>query len=130
MGLIYRAFLPPVKAVDVVTRLIKYKVNEEYEILEASVNDAYFDLPPVKDGSECQLSIKDIDDAGNESDWSSPVSFTAKDTIVPGTPDGLSVKLNREVSDELLVPALTPEPEVFPVIDDALNEFVDDLPEA
>lgn len=137
MGLIYRAFLPPVKAVDVVTRLIKYRVNEQDSILEISVLDSYFDLPPVKEGDECQLSIKDIDDAGNESEWSVSVAFTAKDTIVPGTPEGLSIKLNREVADEVPAPAPvpTPQPEVTPVVEDTdavetvVDETVDTPPE-
>jgi hypothetical protein len=116
MGLIYRAFLPPVQAVDVVTRLIKYKVNQVDTILEASTSDSYFDLPPVKEGDTCLLSIKDIDDAGNESEWSAEVAFTAKDTLVPGTPEGLSVKLSREVADVQVDPA--PEPEVAPVVED------------
>ena len=135
MGLIYRAFLPPVKAVDVVTRLIKYRVNEQDSILEVSVLYSYFDLPPVKEGDECQLSIKDVDDAGNESDWSISVAFTAKDTIVPGTPEGLSVKLNREVADEVPAPVPTPQPEVTPVVEDTsavetvADETVDTPPE-
>ena len=133
MGLIYRAFLPPTKASDVVTRLIKYTVDGVDNILEVGVNDTYFDLTPVKDNANCVVSIKDIDDSGNESDWSSSVAYVAKDTIVPGTPEGLSVKLNREVPDDpepVPTPAPQPDPVVVPEPDTAVvpepNEELDD----
>lgn len=109
MGLVYRLFLPSAVDSDVVNRKISIKVNDSKLELEISPTLGSYDLPPVADNSVVEISIKDIDDAGNESGWSDPLKFTALDTIVPGTPQGLGVKLVAEVADK------APEPPAPPV---------------
>ena len=109
MGLVYRLFLPGAVDSDVVNRKISIKVNDSLSVLDISPTLGNYDLPPVADNSVVEISIKDIDDAGNESGWSDPLKFTALDTIVPGTPQGLAVKLVAEVADK------APEPPEAPV---------------
>lgn len=119
MGLVYRLFLSKPEDSDVVKRVVDLKVNGVSSILEVNSDILTYDLPPVDDNSEVEISVKNVDDAGNESDWSDPIKFVALDTIVPVAPHGLSVKLVAEVSTP------TPEPLPDPVdpVDPDLNQI-------
>lgn len=109
MGLVYRLFLSPSEASDVVKRVVSLKVDDNSSLLDINPNSTSYDLPPVKDNSLVEISVKDVDDAGNESGWSDPLKFTALDTIVPGTPQGLAVKLVAEVADTPATPPVIEE---------------------
>lgn len=111
MGLVYRIFLPPVSDVDVVNRVLEYSVDGVSSSISVSTSSEYLDLPPVKELSNVSVKLKDVDDAGNESDWSESLAFVAKDTIVPPAPGGLSTKLVAEVADPT-VEVVTPPPPV------------------
>ena len=112
MGLVYRLFLSPPEASDVVKRVVSLKVDGNSSLLDINPNSTSYDLPPVKDNSLVEISVKDVDDAGNESGWSDPLKFTALDTIVPGTPQGLAVKLVAEVADTSAPEPPAPHPVV------------------
>jgi len=122
MGLVYRIFLPPISASDVVKRVLDHSVDGVSSTINVDISSKYIDLPPVKQSSNIIVKLKDIDDADNESDWSAPLSFTAKDTIIPPAPGGLSTKLLAEVPDppaEVVpepTPVVDPEPET-PLVD-------------
>lgn len=103
MGLVYRVFVPATLDSDVVKRTLDVNGNA----IDVPVNATYIDLPPVLDGSIVTVKLQDTDDAGNSSEWSSPLVFTARDTLIPATPQGLTTKLVAEVPDEI-----APAPEV------------------
>lgn len=110
MGLIYEVQLPIVGSSDVVKRVLKVVVNGEETLKTLEPSDTVNRLSPVSEGSVVAISIKDVDDAGNESFWSDELSFTAKDTIPPATPGQVGVKLLFEVADSAPEPAPAPPP--------------------
>ena len=123
MGLVYNAFLPAPVDSDVVTRKLKIVVDGVTAVLTVNPQTTVYELPPVKDGASIELSICDIDDAGNESGYNEPLKFTAVDTIVPAVPGAVNVKIVKEVADPVVVeaevvvkPAAPPAP--APVDDD------------
>ena len=124
MGLVYNAFLPSVSDPDVVVRKLKLVVDGVVSVLSIKPDITVYELPPVKDGSVVELSICDIDDAGNESGYSTPLKFTAVDTIVPAVPGIVNVKIVREVADPVAPP---PEPE--PVVVEAEAVLTPPAPE-
>lgn len=99
MGLVYNAFLPGVSDSDVVSRKVKLVVDGSVAILTVSPDTKVLELPPIKDNSSVEISLSDVDDAGNESGYNTPLKFTAVDTIVPAVPGIVNVKLVREVDD-------------------------------
>ncbi len=111
MGLVYRVFIPTPIDSDVVSRVLEYTFDGNSNTLDVNTVSAFVDLPPAKDNTNISVRLKDVDDAGNESDWSAPLVFTAKDTIVPRAPSGLATKLVAEVPD---APAPAPKPEPVP----------------
>lgn len=124
MGLVYRVFIPAPIDSDVVSRVLEYTFDGNSNTLDVNTVSAFVDLPPAKDNTNISVRLKDVDDAGNESDWSAPLVFTAKDTIVPRAPSGLATKLVAEVPDAPApapkpepVPEPEPEPDVTPVVE-------------
>ena len=113
MGLVYRIFIPAPVDSDVVRRVLEYTFDSNSNTLDVNTVSAFVDLPPAKDNANISVRLKNIDDAGNESDWSAPLTFTAKDTMIPHAPSGLATKLVAEVPDTPS-PAPTPEPEPTP----------------
>lgn len=105
MGLVYNAFLPAPVDSDVVTRKLKIVVDGVTAVLTVNPQTTVYELPPVKDGASVELSICDIDDAGNESGYNEPLKFTAVDTIVPAVPGAVNVKIVKEVPDPVVVKA-------------------------
>ena len=69
MGLKYRAFFPPVGAPDVVSRELRVVFDGEESILRVSADKTFADLPVVGEGVRVGLAVRDIDDAGNTSEW-------------------------------------------------------------
>lgn len=114
MGLIYNAFLPSISDSDVVVRKLKLVVNGVETVLSVDPSVTVLELPPIKDNSSVEISISDVDDAGNQSEYSVPLTFTALDTIVPAVPGAVNVKIVKEVADEVEV-APEPEPQPEPV---------------
>lgn len=99
MGLIYEVGLSGSSSPDVVKRLLKVSVDGLETVAEVDTISTKFQLAPIKDDANVTVSIKDVDDAGNESDWAS-VSFVAKDTLPPDAPGAPSITLVREIPDD------------------------------
>ena len=99
MGLIYEVSLSGSSSPDVVKRLLKVSVDGLETVAEVDTISTKFQLAPVKDDANITVSIKEVDDAGNESDWAS-VSFVAKDTLPPDTPGAPTITLVREIPDD------------------------------
>lgn len=117
MGLIYNAFLPSISDSDVVLRKLKLVVNGEETVLSVNPSVTVLELPPIKDNSSVEISISDVDDAGNQSDYSVPLVFTALDTIVPAVPGAVNVKIVKEVADEVVVAPEPVTPAPAPVVE-------------
>lgn len=113
MGLLYRAFLPEVVDGDVVSREVGLSVDGVLSILRVPLIDKFVDLPAITEGATVAVKLRDTDDAGNVSEWSEEVIFTAKDTIPPNKPGAPSMKLLGEVADSI-PPPVEPEPELTP----------------
>ena len=109
MGLVYRIFLPSITDSDVVKRVLEYTYDSSVKTIDIGVVERFIDLPPVKDNTNISVRLKHVDDADNEGDWCAPLAFTAKDTIVPSAPSGLSTKLVAEAPD-----VVEPEPDPAP----------------
>ena len=95
MALIYEVTLPPPGAADVTIR--------ELTVTVAGGAPAVSDLGPeeappeiaAEPGQDVELSLCDVDDAGNRSEVS-VLSFTASDTLPPPAPGQLGVTVVRE----------------------------------
>lgn len=125
MGLIYKVFLPATVDSDVVKRTLKVVVDGKESLVELPGDCKDTLLDPITEGSNVALSLKDTDDAGNDSGWSEALVFSAVDTIIPATPGMISVKVTAEVAD----PVPTPEPEPAPVTPEPpVVEVVDEVP--
>jgi len=99
MALQYTIGLPGPKAQDVNVRemsLTKDGGTPEVTNLAADATEFKFIVQP---GVQCSLVLVDIDKAGNRSEPSDPLSFTATDNIPPGKPGELSVTNVEEVPD-------------------------------
>lgn len=112
MGLIYEIKLPSAGAPDVVRRVFTYSINGESKDIELLFSENVVTLPPIKDGSKVELHFREIDDAGNSSENSDTLHFTATDTIAPPKPGAFVVSLVREVAD----PEVVSPPEVAPEV--------------
>lgn len=117
MGLVYNVFLPANETPDVVKRTLKVSVDGVDKLVEVEPSVSLVTLDPIKDNSSVVLTLQDTDDAGNVSEWSEPLSFTALDTIVPSAPGKISVKLISEVADPAPAPEPAPEPAPAPVVE-------------
>ncbi len=100
MGLIYAVNLDKPKSTDVIKRVLKLEVDGVETITELAISakPKQHLLDPVKDGAEVTVSVQDIDDAGNASEWWT-TRFVAKDTLPPEAPGGITVTLVQEVDD-------------------------------
>lgn len=92
MALRYQFTADPPQAVDVVKRTLT--VNGTAQDFAADSVD--FGTMDFEQDSEVTVSLVDTDDAGNASDPLT-TTFTAHDTIPPGTPTGIGVTLVAEV---------------------------------
>ena len=124
MGLVYRMFPESPEVNDVVKRELQFSVDSDVSVLEVPVSAGFLDLPPVKDGAQVILRLRDTDNAENVSDWS--ITFTARDTLIPPAPGFKGVKLVSEVPDPVK-PEVSPEREEDPeVLPEPPPEVVDD----
>ena len=98
MGLIYEVGLASSVSPDVVKRVLKVVVDGSETLHEVVPTSDKYLLDPVKEGANVTVALKDVDDAGNSSEWAS-VSFVAKDTLPPETPGAPKVTLVEEVAD-------------------------------
>jgi hypothetical protein len=98
MGLIYEVGLASSVSPDVVKRVLKVVVDGTETLHEVVHTSDKYLLDPVKEGANVTVALKDVDDAGNSSEWAS-VSFVAKDTLPPETPGAPTVVLVEEVAD-------------------------------
>lgn len=98
MGLIYEVGLASSVSPDVVKRVLNVTVDGVESVTEVDTAATKFLLDPVKEGANVTVALKDVDDAGNSSEWAS-VSFVAKDTLPPETPGAPTVVLVDEVAD-------------------------------
>ena len=98
MGLIYEVGLASSVSPDVVKRVLNVTVDGVESVTEVDAAATKFLLDPVKEGANVTVALKDVDDAGNSSEWAS-VSFVAKDTLPPETPGAPTVVLVDEVAD-------------------------------
>lgn len=98
MGLIYEVGLASSVSPDVVTRVLSVTVDGAEVVTEVDAAATKHVLAPVKEGANVTVALKDVDDAGNSSEWAS-VSFVAKDTLPPETPGAPTVTLVEEVAD-------------------------------
>jgi len=110
MGLIYEVVASHDH--DVVVREIEVHVNGEISTYTTGVKENYV-LPPMDEGVNVTIKIRDQDDAGNWSDWSEPYTFDTKDTIKPKMPGAVAVNLIEEVGDA----EPSPEPEAEDTVD-------------
>jgi len=98
MGLIYEVGLASSVSPDVVKRVLSVTVDGAEVVTEVDTTATKYVLAPVKEGANVTVALKDVDDAGNSSDWAT-VSFVAKDTLPPETPGAPTVTLVEEVAD-------------------------------
>jgi hypothetical protein len=98
MGLIYEVGLASTVSPDVVKRVLSVTVDGTESVTEVDALATQFILNPVKEGANVTVALKDVDDAGNSSEWAS-VSFVAKDTLPPETPGAPTITLVQEVAD-------------------------------
>jgi hypothetical protein len=98
MGLIYEVGLASSVSPDVVKRVLSVTVDGTESVTEVDTTATKFLLNPVKEGANVTVALKDVDDAGNSSEWAS-VSFVAKDTLPPETPGAPTVVLVEEIAD-------------------------------
>lgn len=98
MGLIYEVGLASSVSPDVVKRALKVVVDGVETVTEVDTSSTSYVLSPIKEGANVTVSLQDVDDAGNASEWAS-ASFVAKDTLPPDTPGVPTIKLIKEVID-------------------------------
>jgi len=98
MGVIYEDGLASAVSPDVVKRVLSVTVDGTESVTEVDTTATKFMLNPVKEGANVTVALKDVDDAGNSSEWAS-VSFVAKDTLPPETPGAPTVVLVEEIAD-------------------------------
>lgn len=124
MGLIYEVVMPEVLSPDVVSRELEVHVAGEIFHYEVGASATTFVLPPMNEGVNVTILLRDKDDAGNFSDWSEPYSFDTKDTIKPKMPGAVAVNL----IDEVAVAETEPAPVVEETVVEPVSEDTVDLP--
>lgn len=129
MGLIYEVVLPETVSPDVASRELQVYVNGVSSSYTVGPNDKTFVLPPMAEGVTVSVVLRDVDDAGNVSDWSEPYNFDTKDTIKPKMPGTVVVNLLEEVTDPApVVEAPAVETPVDEVHVEPTSEDTVDLP--
>ena len=131
MGLVYVAYMPPVEDADLVKRELGVTVDGVTTVMDVELGVESVELDPVADNALVSLVLRGVDDAGNVGDWSDPYEFTAVDTIFPVKPGMVSVKLDREIADPVVVPPVDEEPVDEEPVDETPEEEVpvDETPE-
>jgi hypothetical protein len=109
MGLVYEVTLPSIGAPDVKSRVLTYSVNGVSKDVNLLNVETIVVLPAVRQGDSVVVTFKEIDDVGNISEPSDPVSFVASDTLAPPKPGLFAVKLVEETVDpEVAAPVVEP----------------------
>jgi hypothetical protein len=92
----FKPIVPDPGAPDVVTRELTIDVegSPSEELTFAFPGDVPTFV--VADGANVTLTLRDTDDAGNESEPSPPLTFTATDSLAPAAPGALGVELVGE----------------------------------
>lgn len=107
MALVYECEMAEPSASDVVTRRLSIRVNGvPGGTATAPGNTVKFGGLRFNEGDDVELSLVDIDDAGNESP-PALFSFVARDTIAPSAPGGFGAVLTHEVPDVATVGTAT-----------------------
>jgi hypothetical protein len=95
---------------DVVSRVVTVTVNGESQGSVSYVGSTIdLGVITVPQDSDVEVSLVDIDDAGNASDPAS-YSFVAVDSIAPATPGALGVTLVGETTVSDVLPEVDVEP--------------------
>ena len=100
MGLIYELQVPSPSSYDVASRVIRLTVNGVSGDMPLIVTESTVSTGPIKENSRVSVQIKDIDHAGNHSEWSEPYEFIALDTLPPPQPGKVGAVLVSQVPDE------------------------------
>lgn len=93
--LVYSVTLPTPRASDVATRRLSVNIDGTTTDRDLGIDDPAPEVS-AEAGQVVVLTLIDIDEAGNASLPSEPLSFTAADTIAPAQPGALGVELIRE----------------------------------
>lgn len=97
MAITFKVVLPPVSAPDVVKRELSVKIGDADPIFTELAADAteVDELEGAQD-AEVEVSLVDIDDAGNRSEASVATAVLA-DTFAPPKPGELGIELTGEI---------------------------------
>lgn len=97
MAITFKVVLPPVSAPDVVTRELTVKIGDADPIVSKFAGDVAVvaDLQGEQD-AEVEVSLVDIDDAGNRSE-PSVAKTVLNDTFAPPKPGELGIELTGEI---------------------------------
>jgi hypothetical protein len=117
MGLVYEVTLPSIGAPDVKSRVLTFSVNGVSKDINLLNVETLVTLPAVKQGDSVVLTFKEIDDVGNASEPSDPVSFIANDTLAPPKPGLFTVKLVEETVDPEVVASVVEPVEPVNVVE-------------
>jgi len=128
MGLVYALTLPVSSTHDVEKRVIKTSVNGVETYITIGFTDTRAVLHPVPEGASISITLQDIDNAGNCSEWSDALEFISKDTLPPPKPGQPTVVLASEVPDVESAPIVVATVEPEPVVA-VTPELVDVAPE-
>ncbi len=89
----YKLTLPAATATDVVKWEQETTLNGAAPVV-AEAKDG--DMQPYTQGDTVSVRWREVDDAGNFSDWSDPLTFTAADTLAPTKPGVAGLELVSE----------------------------------
>jgi hypothetical protein len=97
MAITFKVVLPPVSAPDVVKRELSVKIGDADAVVSELAGDVteVADLQGAQD-AEVEVSLVDIDDAGNRSEPSVATAVLA-DTFAPPKPGELGIELTGEI---------------------------------
>lgn len=97
MAITFKVVLPPVSAPDVVARELSVKIGDAEPIVTELAADAInVDELQGPQDAEVEVSLVDIDDAGNRSEPSVATAVLA-DTFAPPKPGELGIELTGEI---------------------------------
>jgi hypothetical protein len=105
----YTFGLPAASAPDVAKFVVMVEVDGAVEQFELAATETTF-ARSFAPGANVNITLVDVDSAGNASQPSTPLTFTVTDTVPPPTPGPLSIQNVEEVftPDEPPTPEPTP----------------------
>jgi len=125
MGLVYEVSLPVLSGGSVQGRVVEISVDGVKTAKTLHISDTVTRFPPIKAGANVILTLKNLDNAGNETDNGDPVSFTANINNKEVISDIMGVTLVDSWGEVAPEPApvpppvvVEPEPEIPPVEED------------